>query len=126
MDETNALSCQVIRVTRPNTLLIRVMNPALQSMVSTYLVLHGVRCQPLAAREIIDWLEIHGDFQRFRLRVCDWVRDSFGRLLGDICDRRSGECLTDYLLQRGVATVRERHLEKVMIDLLNAQEPEDL
>lgn len=125
MDETDALSCQVIRVTRPDTLLVRVMNPALQSMLSCYLVLHGVRCERHAPREIIDWLEIHGDFHRFTLRVCDWVRDSYGRLLGDVCDRRSGECLTEYLLQRGAATVRARHLENVMIDMLNSPEPDE-
>ncbi len=125
MESSDPLSCQVIRVTRPNTLLIRVMNPALQSAITTYLVLHGVRCDKSASAEIIDWLEIHGDFQRFSLRVCDWVRDSFGRVLGDLFDRRTGECLTEYLLQRGVAAVRDRHLESVMIDLLNSPEPDE-
>jgi hypothetical protein len=95
-------------------------------MCSVYLVLHGVRCQPEAVSEVIDWLEIHADCQRYNLMVCDWVRDSFGRLLGDIVDKRSGECLTDYLIQRGVATVRRRHLDSVMIDLLNSQEPDEL
>ena len=126
MEQTDALTCQVIRVTRPDTLLIRTMVPALQTMCSMYLVLHGVKCKPAAVPEIIDWLEVHGDYQRFNLRVCDWVRDSFGRLLGDVVDRRSGECLTDYLLTRAVAAERPRHLESVMIALLHAQEPEEL
>lgn len=126
MEQTLPLTCQVVRVTRPNTLLIRTMVPPLQSSCSIYMVLQGVKCCPEAAKEIIDWLEIHGDFGRFTLEVYDWVRDSFGRLLGQIADRRTGETLTEYLLQRGVAEPSPRHLERVMIDLLQSREPEEL
>lgn len=126
MEEPNSLACEVIRVTRPNTLIIRTLVAPIQSYATTYAVLAGVRCRPSATREIIDWLEIHSDFGRFELMVFDWMRDSFGRLLANICDRRTGDTLTAYLLQREVAVPRGDHLESVMADLLNAQEPENL
>jgi hypothetical protein len=126
MEESNSLACEVIRVTRPNTLLIRTLVAPIQSYATTYAVLAGVRCRPQAVREIIDWLEIHADFGRFELMVFDWMRDSYGRLLANICDRRTGDTLTAYLLQREAAIERGNHLESVMADLLNAQEPENL
>lgn len=126
MEESNALTCEVIRVTRPNTLIVRTMVPPIQSYATTYVVLAGVRCRKAATKEIIDWLEIHGDFGRFELMVFDWLRDSYGRLLAHICDRRTGEPLTAYLLQRGVAVERGNHLEEVMMEMLSAQEPEEL
>ena len=126
MEQTQPLTCQVVRVTRPNTLLIRTMVAPLQSSCSVYMVLAGVKCSADAAKEIIDWLEINGDYGRYSLHVYDWVRDPFGRLLGQIANRRSGELLTDYLIQRGVALPNPRHLERVMVDLLNSCEPEEL
>lgn len=126
MGEPRALTCQVIRVTRPNTLLIRTLAEVMQSYASTYLVLAGVRCRPSATQDIIDWLEIHGDFGRYDLMVFDWMRDSYGRLLGNILDRRTGEALTTYLIQRGSARERANHLDEVMRELMSAQEPEEL
>lgn len=126
MDEPRTLNCEVIRVTRPNTLLIRAMSEIMQSYASTYLCLAGVRCKRKATKDIIDWLEIHGDFGRYELLVFDWMRDTYGRLLGNVIDRRTGEALTTYLVQRGSAVERPGHLEDVMRDILSAPEPDEL
>ena len=126
MEPERTLICEAIRVTRPNTLLIRTMAEAMQSYATIYLVLAGVRCKPSATRDIIDWLEIHADFGRYELMVFDWMRDSYGRLLGDIMDRKTGEPLTAYLLHRESAKRRDNHLDEVMRELLSAQEPEEL
>jgi hypothetical protein len=126
MEPERTLTCEVIRVTRPNTLLIRTMAEAMQSYATIYLVLAGVRCKPSATRDIIDWLEINSDFGRYELMVFDWMRDSYGRLLGNILDRRTGDALTTYLIQRGSARPRDNHLDEVMRELLSAQEPEEL
>lgn len=126
MEEPQTVTCEVIRVTRPNTLLVRTMVPPIQSYATTYVVLAGVRCRKAAAREIVDWLEIHSDSGRFELMVYDWMRDSYGRLLATICDRRTGETLTSYLIQREVAKERGNHLQEVMAEMLQAKEPEDL
>lgn len=126
MDEPRTLSCEVIRVTRPNTLLIRSMSEIMQSYASTYLCLAGVRCRKSAVKDIIDWLEIHGDFGRYELLLFDWMRDSYGRLIGNVLDRKTGEALTTYLIQRGSAVERPNHLEEVMQDLLSAPEPDEL
>ena len=126
MEESEALTCSVTRVTRPNTLAIRLMVPALQSNCTTHLVLEGVTCKSDAVKDIVDWLEIHADFGRYELRVFNWLRDSFGRLMGNIIDRRTGETLSSYLIQRGSAKERPRHIEEVMIDLLQGQEPDEL
>lgn len=118
------MTCRVIRVTRPNTLLIRAMIPALQSECSLYMVLAGILAKRLAARDIVDWLELHEN-QRFRLVIYDWWRDSFGRLLGDLADIRTGETLTSFLVQRGVAKERPDHLNDVLIDLINGLEADE-
>lgn len=111
-------------MTRPNTLLIRTLAEVSQSYTSTYLVLAGVSCAPAAVADVIDWLELHDDFGRYDLIVFDWIRDSFGRLLGNLSDKRTGETLTAYLLQRGTAREKKNHLDDVMRDLLSAEEPE--
>lgn len=126
MEEPHTVTCEVIRVTRPNTLLVRTMVPPIQSYATTYVVLAGVKCSKSAAREVVDWLEIHSDAGRFELMVFDWMRDSYGRLLANICDRKTGETLTSYLIQRGVAKERANHLEEVMAEMLQSLEPEDL
>lgn len=126
MEEPQTVTCEVIRVTRPNTLLVRTMVPPIQSYATTYVVLAGVKCSKSAAREVVDWLEIHSDAGRFELMVFDWMRDSYGRLLANICDRKTGETLTSYLIQRSVACERGNHLEEVMAEMLQSLEPEDL
>ena len=73
---------------------------------------------------ILDWLEVHADYERLTLVTCDWVRDSYGRVLGDVLDVRSKESLTEYLIQSGAATQRANHLESVLTDMLSAPEPE--
>jgi hypothetical protein len=115
---------QVIRVTRPDTLLIRTVCPHIQSRVSIYMVLEGIHALPEARPAIIDWVEIHADAERLKLVSTDWVRDDYGRLLGDLADLQSGEMLTDWLLSQGVATPYEHHFTDVMEAMLRSQEPE--
>lgn len=124
MDEQESVA-QVIRVTRPDTLLVRTTCPQLQSRVSMYVVLEGVRPRPEARGHIIDWVEIHADADRLRLVSVDWLRDDYGRLLGDLADIQSGELLTDYLLSVGVAEPYEHHVTDVWESLLRSQEPEN-
>ena len=85
----------VVRVTRPDTIMIRSSVPQLQSMITHYLVLEGVNCNDEAKAAIVDWCEVHQEGGRFRLLNADWFRDSFGRLLGDLQDLSTGETLTD-------------------------------
>ena len=54
MDEPNSIACEVIRVTRPNTLLIRTLVDPIQSNAKTYAVLAGVRCRQQSVRQIND------------------------------------------------------------------------
>lgn len=114
----------VIRVTRPDTVLIRTVCPLLQSRVSIYMVLEGVRPEPEAKRAIVDWVEIHADADRLRLLATDWVRDEYGRLLGDLADLQSGELLTDWLVSQGHARPYEHHFLDVVESMLRSQEPE--
>lgn len=115
---------KVIRVTRRDTVLVRCANPQLASMVAIYLRLCGVRCNKSARQHIIDWVEVHADADRLHLVAFDWIRDEYGRLLGDLSDIRSGEMLTDYLLEVGAAEEDPYHFADVVESLLRAQEPE--
>jgi hypothetical protein len=122
MDDSPTVT--VIRVTRPDTILIRATSSLLQSMVSTYLALEGVTCDKRAEDAIIDWVEVHADAERLHLFTCDWLRDEYGRLLGDLADIQTGETLTSYLLEQGVAQVRPNHVFDVIFTLCNGKEPE--
>ena len=125
MADSQPLECTVIRVTRPNTLLIRMPAPITQSHVSQYMVLHGITVTKKSAEtEIIDWVELHSDFGRLSVIIIDWIRDSYGRLLGDLADRRTGERLTTYLLSRKVATDRPDHWLSVIQGMIDSPEPE--
>lgn len=117
-------SVRVIRVTRPDTILIRATSALLQSMVSTYMVIEGVTCSPEAVDSIIDWVEIHADADRLHLVAFDWVRDEYGRLLGDLADIQTGETLSAYLIEQGVATANPNHYMDVIYTLFSGKEPE--
>lgn len=114
---------QVIRVTRGDTILIRCATPQLASMCAIYLCLCGVRCKKKAREHIIDWVDIHADADRLRLVTFGWMRDQFGRLLGDLSDISTGERLTDYLIEQGVAEENPHHYADVVEALMNAPEP---
>ena len=117
-------SVRVIRVTRPDTILIRATSALLQSMVSTYMVIEGVTCKPEAVDSIIDWVEIHADAERLNLVAFDWVRDEYGRLLGDLADIQTGETLSAYLIEQGVAAANPNHYMDVIYTLFSGKEPE--
>jgi len=114
----------VVRVTRPDTIMIRSSVPQLQSMITHYLVLEGVNCNDEAKAAIVDWCEVHQEGGRFRLLNADWFRDSFGRLLGDLQDLSTGETLTGFLLENGFATERPNHYSELLENLLRSVEPE--
>ncbi len=117
-------SVRVIRVTRPDTILIRATSALLQSMVSTYMVIEGVTCKPEAVDSIIDWVEVHADAERLHLVAFDWVRDEYGRLLGDLAEIQTGERLSAYLIEQGVAAANPNHYMDVIYTLFSGKEPE--
>jgi hypothetical protein len=124
MVSAEPMTCQVIRVTRPDTCLIRTYCPAVQSQVHVYLVLEGVECEPEARQEIIDWVEVHADAERLRLVTWEWFRDQYGRVLGDLADLQTGETLTAWLLERKVAEPRPDHYLDILRNLVAGEEPE--
>lgn len=114
----------VVRVPRHDTLLIRTHCPLIQASVSTYMTPANVWCDDGAESAIIDWVELHADHGRLRLETYEWLRDDHGKLLGDLIDTQTGECLTQYLLEQSVAKPRPHHITDVMYALMNAKEPE--
>jgi hypothetical protein len=123
MEVSEALA-QVIRVTRRDTVMIRTPCIPSANLATIYLVLNGVTCKRGAQSAILDWVELHQDGGRLKLAHADWFRDSFGRLLGDLIDRNSGETLTQYLIEAGVAVPRPNHYADLIEQILRAQEPE--
>jgi hypothetical protein len=118
------MTCQVIRVTRPNTILIRTYSPPMQASVHVYLVLEGVRCKKTARQEILDWVEIHADAERLGLVTWEWFRDSYGRVLGDLSDPQTGDTLTQWLMDRKVAQPRPDHYLEILRQMVASEEPE--
>lgn len=118
------LTAQVVRVTRPDTLMVRTHVPQLQSQTTVYCVVAGVSCEPTAREHIIDWVEAHQDFGRIRL-VTDWLRDSHGRVLADLADIQSGESLSSYLIDQGAAKQYGTHYVDTFRELMEAEEPDD-
>lgn len=114
-----ALSVQVVRVTMPDTLLLRVQTPVTQGHSSIYVRLFGVECASEAKQAIVDWAEVH---PAPTLLVADWLRDCYGRLLGDLVDGNSSLC--EYLVAQGCAEEKDDHYGEVVGDLLRAEEPE--
>lgn len=115
---------QVIRVLRKDTILIRTVCPLIQSQVSVYMTPACVWCDEGCEDATIDWVELHADAGRLRLHTYDWLRDDHGKLLADLADLQTGECLTDYLVERGVAKPRPHHVLDVMHQMMAAKEPE--
>lgn len=120
------LTCTVIRVTRPDTILVRTFAPQVQATISIHLLLEGVKCLPEAKQSICDWCEVHNDFDRLKLMTFDWVRDGYGRVLGNLADLQSGEVLTDYLLEQKVAWPYPNHYMDMLASLIaDSVEPEE-
>jgi endonuclease YncB( thermonuclease family) len=116
---------KVIRVTRGDTILVRCAAPQLASMVAIYLRLCGVRCKKRAREDIIDWVEMHAAYERLHLIAFDWVRDQYGRLLGDLGDIHTGERLTDYLVEMGSAEDDPDHYRDVIEAMMQSPEPDE-
>lgn len=119
-----AMTCQVIRVTRPDTVLVRAYCPQLQGNTHVHLVLEGVKCGRRCTAEIIDWVEIHADAGRLKLITWEWFRDEYGRVLGDLVDLQTGEPLTQWLIDRKVAKPRPDHYLEVLRNMVNCEEPD--
>lgn len=119
-----AMTCQVIRVTRPDTVLVRAYCPQLQGNTHIHLVLEGVKCGRRCTAEIIDWVEIHADAGRLKLITWEWFRDEYGRVLGDLVDLQTGEPLTQWLIDRKVAKPRPDHYLEVLRNMVNCEEPD--
>jgi hypothetical protein len=117
-------TCTVIRVPRSDTLLIRTFLPQVQASVNTTMVLCGIKPTTDARQHIIDWVEVHADFERLRLLTPDWTRDSYGRLLADLGDPKSGELLTDYLREVKACEDYPSHYLDCLTDMMTAPEPQ--
>jgi hypothetical protein len=113
-----------VRTCRPDTVHIRLLVPQIQSFVATRLLLDGVDCTPEAKEEIEEWCEAHADADRLRLITPDFFRDTYGRLLGDLADPKTGECLTDYLIDIGVAQAKPQHYLELVREMLTPGGPE--
>lgn len=114
----DSLSAQVIRITMPDTIMLRVGCPATQGTSTIYVRLFGVECEAEAKQAIVDWAEVH---PQPTLLVADWLRDCYGRLLGDLVDGQSSLC--EYLVQQGYAEEKDDHYREVVADLLKSEEP---
>jgi hypothetical protein len=124
MDDEESVA-YVLAVTRPDTLKIRVPNIQLGCMTTIYLVLEGVKCNDHADGMILDWCEMHANFGRLRLHTGKWLRDLYGRVLGDLADPDSGELLTDYLVANKAATEYPQHYMDTLTAVIHAKEPEE-
>lgn len=119
------LNCQVIRVTRPDTIMVRITVPQTQSQSTAYVVVAGVTCDDAAKQTIVDWVETHADFGRLNL-ITDWFRDSYGRVLADLSDTQTGETLSSYIVGQGAGQKYDTHYVDVFRELLGAGEPDDI
>lgn len=117
------LTARVIRVTRPDTLMVRTNVESLPAQLTLYCVLAGVKCRRAAKQRIIDWVEIHADHGRLRL-VTDWLRDPYGRALVDLADLQSGETLTGWLVEQQVASPWDTHYLDTFRELMTSDEPD--
>ena len=118
--ENTDYTCQVIRVTAPDTVMVRINVPPMMGSTTVYVRLYGVDCEEAAKSGIIDWVELHSG--TIELMVLDWLRDQYGRVLGDLSNGQEG--VTDYLQRVGMAVPRPDHHKEVVVGLLNSEEPE--
>lgn len=123
MDDEESVA-YVLRVTRPDTIQVRSPDCRLGCMATLYLRLEGVECKPHAEDSIIDWVECHADYGRLRLHTGRWLRDVYGRVLGDLADVSTGETLTDYLVSVGAADAYPQHYYDTMTQIMHSKEPE--
>lgn len=119
------MTCEVRRVTRPDTVIVRTWLPMIQARAEIPVLLEGVKCKPECQQMIIDWVEIHQNFGHLKLMTLDFFRDNYGRMLGDLADLDTGETLTGWLLEQGAAEDYPSHYMDVMTDRLTAEEPHD-
>lgn len=125
MDDEESVA-YVLRVTRPDTIQVRSPDCRLGCMATLYLRLEGVECRDNAQETIIDWVELHADYGRLRLHTGRWLRDVYGRVLGDLADLSTGELLTDHLVSLGVATQYPNHYMDTLTELMHCREPDDV
>jgi len=123
MDEPHSI-VNVIRVTRPDTLLVRAYCPVLRARGEFSIVVAGVWTYDNATSHIVDWCEVHADAGRLRLVAMDYLRDEYGRMVADLADVNSGETLSGYLMSVGAARSRPHHLLETMGSLMASQEPD--
>lgn len=113
--------CRIIRVTAPDTVMVRLTVPPLMGNTTLYVRLLGVECSDGATEHIKDWVELHHG--SIELLVLDWLRDPYGRVLGELSNGEEG--VTQYLTRIGAAEPYPNHHAEVMAALLNAEEPEE-
>lgn len=113
---------RVMRITRDDTVQVREYCPLCGNTDSLYIVLAEVFCDG-TKEHIRDWVELHE--HSIVLRVYDYLRDEYGRVLGDLFDRDTGESLTQYLIGVGVAKQRPHHVTEVFENVLRHMEPGD-
>jgi hypothetical protein len=97
----------------------------LQAMTTCYMTVHGCVCEEAAQQAICDWVEVHADHGRLSLTTVSWLRDEYGRVLGDLADLQSGEVLSQYLIDQKAATPRPHHYMETLLSLMQAKEPEE-
>lgn len=119
--------CEVVRVTRPDTFLIRTYLPNVSQKLCVYATPiattnHNKECQ----QAILDWVEIHSDSGQLLLDSDEWWRDSYGRLLTDLMDMQSKESLCDYLIENKYCDYNANHVYDCLSVLLNSKEPSDV
>lgn len=117
------MTCEVRRVTRPDTVIVRAWLPMVQALAEIPLLLEGVKCKPEAKQMICDWVEVHEHFGHLKLLSLDFFRDTYGRMLGDLADLDSGETLTGWLIEQGAAEDYPAHYMDLLTDRLTAEEP---
>ncbi len=123
MENQEPMMCSVIRVMRPDTLVVRVPCPQIMGRVSMYCTLVGCSDFSSDCRDaIVDWCELHQDGGRLLFVTADWLRDSHGRLLIDLMDIQSKECLTDYLIEYDYCDQNDNHVIDCVRDMLDSQE----
>lgn len=124
MDDPHSIA-HVLRVIRYDTLQIRTWCPVSQSRITVYMTPCGVWCLDDAKEHILDWCEVHADAERLGLVTFDYLRDEYGRLMADLSDIQTGETLTSYLIDVGVAKDRPHHIMEMLGVMLSAGEVED-
>lgn len=121
-----AIECEVVRVTRPDTFLLRTFVPSVLQKLCIYAtplatINHTKECQ----QAMLDWIELHADNGKLLLDSQEWWRDSYGRLLTDLLDMQTKESMCDYLVDKGFCKYNPNHVYDCLSVLLNSQEPSD-